>query len=54
MWKKQLGTSNQDESYGVTVDSKGNVYISGRTEGSLGGANQGGQDAWITKYFQSN
>jgi Tfp pilus assembly protein PilZ len=50
MWKKQLGTSNLDYSNGVATDSKGNVYISGVIEGSLGGAFQGSDDAWVAKY----
>lgn len=55
VWKKQLGTSNNDESFGVATDSNSNVYISGRTGGSLGGAFQGGfYDAWVAKYSQLN
>ncbi len=49
-WKTQLGSSSDDFSYGVTTDSNGNVYITGSTTGSLGGANQGGTDAWVAKY----
>lgn len=50
LWKKQLGTSISDFSTGVATDSKSNVYISGSTHGSLGGANQGLADAWVVKY----
>ena len=50
VWKRQLGTSNVDQSNGVATDSKGNVYISGFTQGSLAGANQGYNDAWVAKY----
>ena len=50
-WIKQLSSSGQDYSYGVAVDGSGNVYITGRTTGSLEeGKNAGGFDAWIAKY----
>jgi hypothetical protein len=34
----------------VAVDASGNAYISGRTDGSLGGPNAGGDDAFLAKY----
>jgi hypothetical protein len=49
-WIQQLGTSGDDSSFSVAVDSAGNVYITGATDGSLGGTNAGGQDAWLAKY----
>ncbi len=49
-FKKQLGTESFDISYGVAIDSKGSVYISGGTEGALGEVNQGSSDAWVAKY----
>ena len=49
-WKRQLGTSGNDVSYGVATDSNSNVYISGYTDGSVDGANQGSLDAWVAKY----
>ena len=45
-WTRQLRTSSYDTSNGVATDSIGNVYISGITEGSLGGANQGEYVVW--------
>jgi hypothetical protein len=48
-WKRQLGTSESDEAWGVATNEDGNVYIAGQTEGSLGGSNQGLIDAWIAK-----
>ncbi len=50
LWTEQLGTSSSDISYGVTTDSKGNVYISGATQGNLDGINAGGYEAWVAKY----
>ena len=52
-WTKQLGTSNADESYSVAVDDAGNAFISGYTEGSLGGPNVGRADAFLAKYDTS-
>ena len=37
-------------SHGVSADGLGNVYISGYTDGSLGGPNAGGDDAFVSKY----
>jgi hypothetical protein len=49
-WKRQLGTGTRDYSFDVAVDSVGNVYITGGTEGSLGGTSAGDVDAWLAKY----
>jgi len=48
-WTRQFGTATADFSQGVTTDGLGNVFISGYTDGSLGGANTGGYDAFVTK-----
>ncbi len=53
LWSRQIGTSGYDESYGVAVDGSGNAWICGYTEGSLGGLNVGGQDAFLAKYDAS-
>jgi hypothetical protein len=49
-WVRQLGTSRHDESRGVSTDILGNVYISGWTDGSLGGPNARAGDAFVSKY----
>ncbi|HEY9824141.1 MAG TPA: SBBP repeat-containing protein, partial [Stenomitos sp.] len=49
-WVKQLFTSGYEQSFGVTTDSQGNVFITGTTDGIVGDANQGGIDAWVVKY----
>jgi hypothetical protein len=45
-----LGTSARDYSFGVSVDNNGNVYITGGSEGGLGGNSAEIVDAWIAKY----
>jgi len=45
-----LGTSLADQSFGVSADGLGNVYISGETFRSLDGTNAGDDDAFVTKY----
>ena len=49
-WTRQLGTDVSDQAHGVSADDSGNVYISGRTHGSLGGVNAGPADAFLAKY----
>jgi hypothetical protein len=49
-WTRQLGTSEIDDSHGVSADGLGNVYIAGHTQGSLGGPNAGNLDPFISKY----
>jgi hypothetical protein len=50
LWKKQLGTSSRDFSYGLAIGINNSLYVGGSTEGSLGGMNQGSSDAWVAKY----
>ncbi len=52
-WTRQLGTNDYDYSQGVSADGLGNVYITGWTRGSLGGANAGQADAFLSKYDAS-
>ena len=53
LWTEQLGTSADDVSRGVSADGLGNVYLSGYTRGSLGGANAGFDDAFVVKFSDS-
>lgn len=50
LWKEQLGTSRSEEGAAVATDLDGNIYVAGSTEGSLGGANRGGSDAFAAKF----
>ena len=50
-WTKLLGTSVDEKGYGIAVDSSGNVYVTGYTEGDLvGNTNAGDWDIFIAKY----
>ena len=51
---KQWGTSGLDVVYAMTVDGSGNLYLTGTTNGVLGGqASSGGTDAFLTKLDSS-
>jgi hypothetical protein len=50
LWIQQLGGSGFDYAEGVFSDKFGNAYVVGETEGSLGGPNAGGYDAFVAKY----
>lgn len=46
----QLGTIGVDLGTGLSVDSFGNVYVTGVTTGVLGDSNKGSYDFWVAKY----
>ena len=50
---RQTGTSAFEWGYGVAVDSSGNAYVTGYTEGALTGTNAGWRDIFLTKYDSS-
>ncbi|WP_407886330.1 SBBP repeat-containing protein [Scytonema sp. NUACC26] len=47
----QLGTSNDDISKNIGIDSANNVYITGATWAALEGTNAGKIDAWVAKFY---
>lgn len=53
-WIRQFGTSGDDGSGfvfgGIEVDSNDNIFLTGSTDGDLGGENAGSYDAWVAKY----
>ena len=58
---QQLGTSSGEVGYGVTVDSSGNIYVTGYTTGGLDGNTNSGSncysppctDIFLVKYNSS-
>jgi hypothetical protein len=50
VWTQQIGTTVGDYGTSIALDAMGNPYLSGFTEGSLGGTNAGGIDAFIAKF----
>jgi len=50
LWIRHLGTSAYDEAYGAAADGSGGVYLSGLTNGNLGGPSAGSSDAWLARY----
>ncbi len=51
LWVRLAGTPEHDYAYSVAVDSAGNAYVAGYTEGALGGQqNAGGADIFLLKF----
>jgi hypothetical protein len=49
----QMGTANNDETYGITVDANQNVYVVGQTQGAFtDNTNAGSYDIWVAKYLK--
>ena len=50
LWLRQFGTPYADFAYALASDSAGGVMVAGITQGSLGGPNAGGRDAFLARY----
>ena len=47
-WSRQISASSYESAYDVAVDGFGNAYVSGLTDGNLGGPSAGDDDGWQT------
>ncbi len=45
--RRLIGTSSDDEAYGVAIGPSGQVVVTGQTLGVLGERSEGGYDAWL-------
>lgn len=50
VWVQQLGTSGDDEAFGVEIGLDDSIFLTGYTDNNLGGTNAGFYDAWVAKY----
>jgi len=49
IWGKQLGSDRDEYVMNHLTDIKGNVYVAGKTTGSVSGINRGKNDGFVTK-----
>ncbi len=49
-WVRQFGAGNAQDPYAIAADELGNAYVTGFTDGALGGPPAGGADTFLIKY----
>jgi hypothetical protein len=49
VWGKQFGSDKNEYSLNHVIDNNGNIYIAGKTNGTMAGKNLGQNDGFITK-----
>ena len=48
-WERWIGSAQDDHAGGIALDTQGNVYVVGHTDGALRGDTLGAPDAFVTK-----
>jgi hypothetical protein len=48
-WRKEFGSDKEEYVMNHLVDSKGNIYIRGKTTGNIAGPNSGKNDGFVVK-----
>jgi hypothetical protein len=54
VWNTFLGSTSHDEGYGITLDSSGNIYVTGKSDATWGSpvnSHSGGIDAFVARLF---
>ncbi len=49
-WGRQIGSDGSDWGEGLTIDAADNLYLAGHTEGVLGAASAGSNDAFVSRF----
>ncbi len=53
VWINQIGSPKQDEATGIAVDESDGIYITGSTQGTIGGPLAGPSDCFLAKFSVS-
>jgi len=53
IWGKQFGSEKEEYVMNHLIDNKGNIYIAGKTAGTIAGKNSGENDGFLTKIDSS-
>jgi Ca2+-binding RTX toxin-like protein len=52
-WIEQFGSAGDDEGFELFIDNNDNLFLTGYTQGNLGGQNAGSFDPWVARYDTS-
>ena len=50
LWIKQFGSAGDDQTFRLNIDNDDNIFLTGYTNGNLGGTNAGSFDAWVSRF----
>jgi hypothetical protein len=52
-WIRQFGTAGDDQGFRMAIDANDNIFVTGYSDGALGGASAGDYDSWVARYDTS-